>query len=324
MELLGFYDEPYQIHVSRPSTPARARQVLRVTHPTSAAADSGSRVANLWETTELDDSALEWWKPQVIARRKLGGHRLRTSSVLIAVVAVVGLTMLIWSALQRPGQRAQESAAAVEASAAGLAETLPPLSEMALQVGAPEAPDLSDATAVALAAEGEARTLFTGAGELSETGDALRETAVSSASAVLDATSGLNRLVAYRLTAESVLVAPALPSDPSPSELPEVTATVADWRAEVSTAVEELPADVLPENRAGLEGWVAGLEEWQQQYLDAVREGDIGAVQAAETRLRGDIGDLIEGMRSALSEAGAAIAAQVDTAGAELAALLGG
>lgn len=324
MELLGFYDEPYQIQVSRPSAPARARQVLRVAHSTSPAADSGSRVATLWETTELDDSALEWWKPQVIARRKLGGKRLRTSSILLALVAVVGLSVVSWSALQRPGQQAQESATAVRVAAAALAETLAPLREMARQVGAPEAPDLSAATAVALAAEAEARALFTGAGELPETGDSRRDAAVSAASAVLDASSGLNRLVAYRLTAESVLVAPSLPADPTPAELPDVTATVAEWRAEVSTAVEELPAEVLPDNRAGLEGWVAGLEQWQQEYLDAVREDDAGSAAAAESRLRDDIGSLIADMQLALGDAGESIAAQVDVAESDLAVLLAG
>lgn len=324
MELLGFYDEPYQIQVSRPPVPVRARQVLLTTHPASVDAEPRGRVATLWETTELDDSALEWWKPQVIARRKLGGKRLRTSSIFIALVAVVGLSIVIWSALQRPGQQAEESAAAVRASATSLAESLPPLREMARQVGAPEAPDLSAATAVALAAEAEARALFTGAGALAETGDSMRESAVSAASSVLDASSGLNRLVAYRLTAESVLVAPSLPAEPTSAELPEVTAVVADWRAEVSTAVEELPADVLPENRAGLEGWVAGLEQWQQEYLDAVREGDAGSAAAAETGLKDDIGDLIAGMRSALADAGESIDAQIGAAEAELAVLLGG
>ncbi|HSJ34191.1 MAG TPA: hypothetical protein VLB85_03995 [Acidimicrobiia bacterium] len=324
MELLGFYDEPYQIQVARPPAPARAREIMRVTPPAPATPEPKSRVATLWETTELDESALEWWKPQVIARRKLGGRRLRTSSTLIALVAVVGISLLAWSALQRPGQRAQESAAAVQGSAAGLAENLAPLSQVAMEIGAPDAPDLAGATAVGLAAESQARALFTEAGELPESGDVMRQAAVNAASAILDASSGLNRLVAYRLTAESVLVAPTLPSDPAASELPEVTAIVADWRAEVTAAVDELPAEVLPENRAGLEGWVAGLEGWQQEYLDAVREGDTGGVTAAEQRLRDDIADLIEGMRQALTDAGAAIAEQVDGAQADLAVLLGG
>lgn len=324
MELLGFYDEPYQIQVARPPAPARAREIMRVTHPAPATAEPKGRVATLWETTELDESALEWWKPQVIARRKLGGRRLRTSSTLIALVAVVGISLLAWSALQRPGQQAQASAAAVQGSATGLAENLAPLSQVAMEIGAPDAPDLAGATAVGLAAESQARTLFTEAGALPESGDVMRQAAVNAASAILDASSGLNRLVAYRLTAESVLVAPALPSGPAASELPEVTAIVAEWRAEVTAAVDELPAEVLPENRAGLEGWVAGLQGWQQEYLDAVREGDTGGVVATEQRLRGDIADLIEGMRRALSDAGAAIAEQVDGAEADLAVLLGG
>src|SRR5690606_12637247 len=67
MEVLGFYDEPYVVRVAPP--PRRIpRPVVTTAPPMTPATDATSRVASLWETTQIEESALEWWRPQVVAR----------------------------------------------------------------------------------------------------------------------------------------------------------------------------------------------------------------------------------------------------------------
>lgn len=321
MELLGFYDEPYQIEVFRPPTPRLARELVHARHGFERPPEHTSQVAALWQTTELDDSALEWWKPQVIARRKLGGRRLRFSAVLLwgAIVLVVGL--LGWLTLQRPGQVAEEALVTLRADVRSLDASIPPLRELALSLAADEAPDLAEAAEIALTAEGEARKAFTGAGELGADREAEREAAVAGASDILDASSRINRLVAYRLTAESALVEPGLP-DTADVDLTAATGSVAEWRSGVESTLGELPAAVLPDHRSALTDWMAGLEGWQQRYLDAVREENGEAVRSALEGLQGEIRVLRADLLGDLAGAGEEIAAQIDQASVALAPLL--
>lgn len=321
MELLGFYDEPYQIQVFRPPTPRLARELVHARHGFERPPEHTSQVAALWQTTELDDSALEWWKPQVIARRKLGGRRLRFSAVLLwgAIVFAVGL--IGWLAIQRPGQVAEEALVTLRADVRSLDASIPPLRELALSLAADEAPDLAAAAEIALTAEGEAREAFTGAGELGAGREAEREAAVAGASDILDASARINRLVAYRLTAESALVEPGLPGS-ADADLASATESVAEWRSDVESTLGELPAAVLPDHRSALTEWMAGLEGWQQRYLDGVREENGEAVRSALEGLRGEIRTLRAELLSDLAGAGEEIAAQIDQAAAALAPLL--
>lgn len=323
MELLGFYDQPYQVAVSRPPLPARARQIVRATHDNPPALHHTSQVATLWETTELEEGALDWWKPQVIARRKLGGRQLRTSSTLGAVVIGLVLSILAWTLLQRPGQMAAESRAAIHGSAAALEATLDPLRELALTLGGGVAPDLAASSATTLEAEAEARALFTAAGDLPESDEELRAAVVGAASAVLDATARINRLVAYRVTAEGLLLAPDLPAEAGPDRLPELTGLVAEWRAGLASGVDDLPEAVLPQHRAELEGWVAGLESWQAEYLDAVREQEAETVAAAADAIRADLVVLHDSLLAQLERAGNEIAGEVEEAERALGGLVG-
>lgn len=306
MELLGFYDEPYQIRVDLPRPPRRAARVVAEQHATSPT--HTSEVSRLWESTQLEESALDWWKPQVVARRKLGGRQLRLTSVatwlLIAAIGILGIALII----QRPARVAEQAAGAVEVDAAALTETLPELRTLAVSLGESEAPDLTEATATNLAAESAARSLFNDAGELGAGDGSLRDNSISAASTVLESTGRINQLVAYRLAAESALVEPSLPADPAVAELSVVTGQVAEWRANVEATLASLPQTVLADDRARLDGWIRGLGSWQADYLDAVREDDAAGMAAA-----------LEAQRTRLIELRAQLLRDLGTAGQELA-----
>lgn len=308
MEVLGFYDEPYQVAVSRPPRPLRAAATVTSTHRPPPAANSTARVSALWETTEVSASALEWWKPHVVARRKLGGRRTRLSSMGTGGLIGVILFTLVVLAVQRPGRVAEESLGMMRADAAALLESLPPLEAVVISIGRSDVPDLSASTAATLAAESAARALFADAGGLI---DETRDDTVTAASGMLEVTSRTNRLIAYRLAAESAFIRPSLPTAPDETDLPSATEAVASWRAEVETSLGDLASDVLPEHRATIDEWLGTLGTWQTTYLDTLRQADAVTMAAAVEDLEGQIARLHEELLAELADAGGDLLSQL-------------
>lgn len=322
MELLGFYDEPYQVRAefSRPSISSQPRiaPIVKALVPQLHT----SRVTNLWETTELDEGTLDWWKPHVIARRKLGGSRVRMLSVIASLLAAIMVLGLTWYLVQRPSQIAEESLGSLRIEASTLVETMPALRTLALTVGEENAPDLAAASDITLTAESAARSVFTSAGDIGAS-EAVRDAAVGGASGVLDATSRINRLVAFRLTAEDALIAPDLPPAPGIEDLSQVTEDIAAWRSQVEASLDGLPPTALESTREQIDSWVAAFDTWQVGYLDAVREGDTNLARSLRSSQEEQIASLRRRLREDLSTAGQEIAREIDDASELLAALLG-
>lgn len=303
MELLGFYDEPYAIRVERPSTPRRASSLVTAGHVPNKA-NTTSNVAALWETTELVAEGLDRWRPNVVARRRLDGRRMRFSSMAAGVAAAVLLAVLAWSLSERPARVAEESTDLIRQHATELNQALPALVNLVSTLGEAEAPGLAISTAASMEAEGAARALFADAGRLTQDSEVAREAAVAAASSVLDATGRVNRLVAYRLATENTLVPPDLPTAPKPADLPAVTELVTGWRAGVESSLAEAAPTVLPDHRAAMEDWVGSLGDWQTRYLDAVRLGETEGVAAETRQVRQEIETLRRALLESLGAAG--------------------
>lgn len=307
MEVLGFYDEPYQV-AARTPPPRKAATAIRASQPPRPSADSRSRVSTLWETTEITEGSLDWWKPQVVARRKLGGRRVRVSSLGIAMVVGGVLLALMLFLVQRPERLAEESISTLRTDARAVMETLAPLEALVTSMGNSQPPDLAATTATALEAESAARALFTDARSLSGPD---RDGAVAAAGGVLEVTSRTNRLIAYRLSTENALVPPSLPVSAEDTDLPSATEAVTSWRADVETGLAELGTEVLPNHRVSLEDWLASLGSWQTRYLDAVRAGDGAAMTATIEGLVAEMESLEAGLLEELAAAGGELLAEL-------------
>ncbi|HJR91616.1 MAG TPA: hypothetical protein VJ938_04205 [Acidimicrobiia bacterium] len=331
MQLLGFDDEVDSVYVEHRAFTERSA-VATQSRPVqdqvrSVVSNAVSRVQDLWETTEISSDTLEKWVPGVIARRKLRPNAYRAGTWVWLGAGVFAVMLLFWLFVARPNAAAAEANANLSNGAREVAGSIAAVQEVAASLAAPRPPDLVGSTQTALQAESGARALFTAAGALDESDDTAvgrRDLAVEGAGAVLEATSRINRLLAYRLSAEQALVPPDLPADPAAVDISTLSGQVAAWRAAVSETVEALPDDVLPEDTARLAGWEADLQQWQETYLDALREGKLKQAGAAVT----DQTERIQGLRTQLL-ADAAIEAKaidtlLDTAAGSLRALLAG
>lgn len=267
-------------------------------------------VADLWETTELDSTALEWWRPGVIARSKLGSREIRTATIVASMLLAAIAGALLWFVTKRPAQIDSQARANFATVASDVADTIGPLTALARSLGDVQPPDLVSSTATILAAESAARDMFTASGALpaDEVDSSVKESAVAVSGSVLDATGGLSKLVAFRLTAERVLAPPVVPTEPDATDLADATEQVAAWRADVDSGINQLPSGVLTAFYQRLEAWQQGLQSWQESYLDAVRQGDGAAAGLAVEDQATRIAGLRREMKAELGRRGTEIA----------------
>lgn len=342
MELLGFYDEPYGIRVDRPARRTVPDLALTHRHPrpdssrvsqapkdplAPAGPDStrpgGPLIAQLWDTTALDESLLDWFKPGIIARSKLGGRRLSVTTILGVLAVAALMSAALWWLIEQPRHVETRLRATVTADAAVLRSTIEPLATLALSLDAGNSPDLSSSTATVFTAEAAARRLFADAADVVDSADVSRQAAVEAAGSVLDASTRLSRLIAYRLVAERVLLPPELPIEATPADIGVATEAVAVWRSEVSATLADLPADVLADHATRLAAWDGELQAWQEGYLDAVLLEQPAAVAAAVAAQTDRISGLRMDLLDRLNTAGEALATDLEGAGSHLDSLLG-
>lgn len=329
MEVLGFYDGP--LSVTGPPSPATATSTLarrpatQVTPPPRPE-DRAGLIQQLWDTTELPSHILDWWRPGSIARRKLGAADLRLSTIFWAGTGVVALIFAIWFFGARPGAMAEAAFEAVQSEGAALGETLPELARAAETLAGEQAPDLVGVTAASLATEETARQLFSVAGELPDDGEyeARRAQAIDAAGAALEAANLVGRAVAYRLSAEQILAIPSLPSNADPGHFDAAAQTLAAWRANVNEVVDDLPDDIMGEDRARLDTWRSELQIWQETYLDALSQSDAAGLAAAVTSQAAHIESLRSQLLADIARVGRAAVDLVGASGDSARALLAG
>jgi hypothetical protein len=328
MQLLGFYDEktPVYVEAPRPQAVAPSEATVQVLpRPVrSVVASAANRVQELWDTTEISSETLEKWVPGVVARRRLSRNEIRAAHLVWLGLGAALVILLLWLLIARPNAIAAAARSSLDQQAAAALVTIEPLHGLATSLADPTQPDLVESTAAVLDAEATARALFTGAGALGDADDELRarDFAVGSAGEILDASARLSRLVAYRLSAEQALVMVELPASPGDMEPSAAAARVAEWRATVSGIIEELPEGVLSSDKGRLVAWNAELQGWQENFLDAVREGDTAAAEAAVAAQSARIVDLRGQLSGDLAAAGADVGLSLEAAERSLRELL--
>jgi len=122
---------------------------------------------------------------------------------------------------------------------------------------------------------------------------------------VLDAASELAGRVAaagrYRTVADDVIAIPLLPFDAPPELIDPAAKALADMQAATETALASLDDDpAYAGYRAAAQEAVAGLPQWIDRYLLALRRGDTTTTAALIAELQGTKADLETRLTSVL------------------------
>lgn len=247
--------------------------------------------------------------------------RVSTLGALAAAIFLIVLT--ISSVLSGRSEQVEQTRSTIITEAVALENLLPQLSDVVTALDDPTGPDLATSTEILLSAESTARRLFSAAGSLQEDDSDIRAAAVTGASEVLEVTSLVNRLLAYRLAVEGILQPPALPDAPGSDQLAAITESVTGWRVEVELALEEITSSALPAHNALLEEWMKGLDAWQARYLDAVRQDDVEGAGAARADLEDQLASLGAALRSELATVSGELLSQLGDATTAIDRLVG-
>ena len=96
--------------------------------------------------------------------------------------------------------------------------------------------------------------------------------------------------LAYRGALEPMLVAPALETDPTLTDMATATLEFSKWRSEFDNVRSALPEGVAATVTFALDEFSADLESRQGTYLDAIRNDDRAGAETALQSLESDLG----------------------------------
>jgi hypothetical protein len=265
-------------------------------------------VQDLWDSIELDAPSLVDWKPISPDRRHLKARRFRWSRVLLLLVVAVAAGGTAFWLYQRSSGAAAASVAAVQEQATQLSASLDGIGPIADQLAAPAntvnltATDLFDL-------DDAARGLFDASAALPDPEADTETIAGDAASLSFEIVRQLRDGLAYRGALEPMLVAPALETDPTLTDMATATLDFSKWRSEFDTVRVALPDGVAATVTFAVGEFSAGLEARQGAYLDAIRNDDRAGAEEALQSLESDL----QAIRGLMMTTMSGLAGQVDS-----------
>lgn len=137
-----------------------------------------------------------------------------------------------------------------------------------------------------------ARSLFNSSTLMPPELAASRLAAADAATDALEATQTLSGARAYRTAVSSLLVSPALPTDPSLTLVDDAAREFSAWQTWFSGTVASLPKGVMTQPRTLLVSATSGLYVIRSNYLEGLRAGDQAAAAAAVTALEDQLNEI--------------------------------
>lgn len=137
-----------------------------------------------------------------------------------------------------------------------------------------------------------ARSLFNSSTLMPPELAASRLAAADAATDALEATRTLSGARAYRTAVSSLLLSPALPTDPSLTLVDDAAREFSAWQTWFSGTVASLPKGVMTEPRTLLVSATSRLYVIRSTYLEGLRAGDQAAAAAAVTALEDQLNEI--------------------------------
>jgi hypothetical protein len=275
-------------------------------------APTGELIAALW-ARDSAQGAPAGWDGGHVDSALLDGRRVPrwTRTVVILAVALIG-GWILGGVLMSEGPDPVETLGADASALAAALEDLNPVLDD-LQDGSSDGVFvngtlLSEVDSVAR------RLLASAAGVDAAAAGAARRLASDLAANALTVESTLGDLIGYGTGVARLTESPGFRPDAGQDEVESITADVVAWAASLTEVAAMLPDNrLVAEHSQAVERFVAQATIWQQQYLDAVRAGDLDQQTRLVEDLETELAGLAAGWMDTAAGAIHSIEAQIGT-----------
>jgi hypothetical protein len=283
--------------------------------PTDAPGDTGTLVTRLWAATETTPLITDW-KPASFDSLAASGRTFRWPIIVAALLVLFGGLALIHSASTMPEHAATTAKQTYLHATTDYAAQLPNAHQTVAVITDPasQTAALSDAAVSLSSFDSPARALFEVAAEplptvlplVSRTPlDALTPVRRSMATASeigLSVERRLGDALSYRLVLEKAFQLPQLPTAATQQQIATLGVSLGLAVTTTSESVTQLPDEpFLAEHLAGATQLSLRLDDWQVEYLDALRQGDQEQAAALVQEIDQRIAALQAGLASPLA-----------------------
>ncbi len=262
---------------------------------TTGPANAAEVVTEMWQkTAELEPAdivqdPLRDWKPTELSRSATTSRNVRWSVIVTAIIVGLGAAFALWWLPQVSERRADDHADLMRETITGVHEDLAATQQALATATEPSSttPDLGTVAAnLAGIADSAARLLNVSEREVPSPlplGDSdsfaylesFRHGLEPLAAEATAIRSGIADITDYRFAVAKVLVVDELPLTADSATIAETGAGLVRSLSESVGALAAMPiAGPFAEHRSAVDAAVGGFAEWQQSYLEALREGD--------------------------------------------------
>lgn len=311
-----------------PPEPAPQVTLRDVRSPDVHPGDTSLLVTRLWEATENVGPTPVDWHPEDFSALASSSRTFRWSVVVIGVAVVIGLLAAMQYAMSLPARLAAETTTRYVSAIDSLDQAIPATREAARAVTEPDSdPANLAAAAVALSdLDDAARTAFTTVAEpLPDTPllvprdelEALnpqRTSIATAADLTLTVERRLGDALNYRLLFARMFALPELPVAATPDEITDLGVTLGLAITDSATLADQLPDEpFLADHLASTKALVRRLDDWQGEYLEALRRSDADTARLLIDEYHTRISELEQGLIAPLHALGEWAATQLDT-----------
>ncbi len=291
IEMFGFAEERAVSATATAVLPEPEPLVPRLREfrlPSDRVGDTSTLVTRLWESTETAP-LIEDWKPDRVDPLVMSGRTFRWPIIIAAILLFIGGLAVIQAVQDMPERAATEARATYHAVAGDYQALLPEADDAIAVITDPSADTsaLSDASVSLSAFNDGARNLFDAAAEPLPTMpplvsraqlDALtpiRQSMAGAAEIGLTLERRLGDTLSYRLLYAKTFQLPQLPTVATQDQISQIGVALGLAVTSTNDAIGNLPDEpFLSEHKLAAFQLAQRLDDWQIEYLEALRTGD--------------------------------------------------
>jgi len=302
--------------------------------PSDRAGDTTTLVTRLWEATETAP-LIEDWKPDRLDPRVISGRTFRWPIIVAAVALLIGGLAILQAVQDMPDRAAEDARATYLAVTTDYQTLLPEIEDAVSAITDPttDTATLSDAAVSLSAFNDGARTLFDAAAEplpsmpplVSRAQlDALtpvRQSMANAAEIGLTLERRLGDTLSYRLLWTKTFQLPPLPTTATQDRLTQLGVALGLAVTSTKDAIGNLPDEpFLSDHKIAAFQLGQRLDDWQVEYLDALRTGDSATAETLVQEMTQRIDALKAAIGAPLAAIGEWARTQLDTLQTQLTA----